>query len=321
MRVHSKLTVTLLALLAGVAMTFALRSHAQSNPQGNPQAAQNDAPLTDEQIHALAVRVLQNQHENDRMMTLFDRTEHDQVRGAGKGVDNKETLSRVVPTGTGEARVELQRDGMPTNEAAREEQWHSVTQALLTNSRTNDPEVKKEFERAEKRRHERDEFADAAGKAFRYHYAGRETIGGRRLLKVTFDPDPGFHSSVRYASICAHIHGTAWVDEASSQVVRVEAEMFDDYSIVGGLLAKIYRGSRLSAEQAEVEPGVWLPVHTSYDVLGRRLVFGMTMHEQMDYSDYRRVGAPREALLAISREHPPQTVEDVKTQRQRAGLP
>ena len=61
--------------------------------------------------------------------------------------------------------------------------------------------------------------------------------------------------------------------------------------------------------------------HTSYDVLGRRLVFGMTMHEQMDYSDYRRVGASREALLAISREHPPQTVEDVKTQRQRAGLP
>jgi hypothetical protein len=326
MQGYRKRILILLALpLAGVLLAFGSPARAQnepsSNPQGNPQAAQNDAPLTDEQVRALASRVLQNQHQNDRLMNLFERTEHNQASGTGQGAEHKDTLARVVPTGTGEARVELQRSGKPTDAAVREQQWHNVTQALVTNSRTDDPEVKKEYARAEKRRHERDEFADAAGKAFRYHYAGRETIGGRKLVKVTFDPDPSFHTSIRFASICAHIRGTAWVDEANAQIVRVEAEMFDDYSIVGGLLAKVYRGSRLNAEQAEIEPGVWLPIHTSYNVLARKLVFGVTMHEQMDYSDYRRVGAPREALLAISNEHAPQAVEDVKTQRQRSSLP
>jgi hypothetical protein len=306
MRYRPPIVVTLLSL-AVACVVFGPAAKSQD------QTAQSDAPPTDQQVRALEMRVLENQHHNDLLLEQYDRTEHDLLRG--KGVTNKETIARVVPTGTGEARVELQRDGMATDPALQAQQWRAVTQALLNNSRTDDPEVKKEYEKAEKRDHERAEIIDSVGKAFRFHYVDREVVGGRKLLVLSFDPDPGFHSSLRYASICAHIHGKAWVDESSAQVVRVQAELFDDYSLAAGLLAKVYRGSSVTLEQTEVEPGVWMPAHTSYEVAGRKFLFSLVMHEQIEDNDYRRVGPPREALQAIGSEHSEQSLENVKVQR------
>ena len=202
-----------------------------------------------------------------------------------------------MPTGTGEAHIELERDGMPTDAALQEEQWHALAKTLLTNSRTDDPDVKKEYERAAKRDHERAEIVDALGKAFRFHYVGRVTLGNRKLLELSFDPDPSFHSSLRYSGICAHLKGKVWIDESNAQIVRLDAELFDDYGLAAGIIGKVYRGSRASLEQTEIEPGVWLPTRLVYDVTGRKFLFAVTMHGETEDSEYRRVGPPpREAL-------------------------
>ena len=142
-----------------------------------------------------------------------------------------------------------------------------------------------------------------------------EVIGGQKLLVLSFDPDPSFRSSIRYSSITAHIHGKVWVNESTAQAVRIEAELFDDFSLAGGLLAKIYSGSGVVLEQSEIEPGVWLPTHFTYDLTGRKLLFAITMHDQTETTEYRRVGPPREALQAISIERPVQALENVKNQR------
>lgn len=299
-------------LLAGVIFSAA-RAQDQSVQASQTPQSQTDAPLSDQQIRELTMRVLNNQHRNDMALEQYMRTEHDQLRG--KGVTNKETLVRIVPTGTGEAKVELKRDGMPTDPAVQEEQWRAVKKALSANCQPDDPEVKKDYERAAKRDHERAEIVDAVGKAFHFHYVGREVIGGQKLLVLSFDPDPSYHSSIRYSSITAHIHGKVWVNESTAQAVRIEAELFDAYSLAGGLLAKIYSGSGVVLEQSEIEPGVWLPTHFSYDLTGRKLVFAITMHDQTETTEYRRVGPPREALQAISMERPEQALENAKNQR------
>jgi hypothetical protein len=186
--------------------------------------------------------------------------------------------------------------------------------ALSTNSRTDDPEVKKDYERAAKRQHERAEIVDALGKAFHFHYVGRVMLGNRKVLELNFDPDPTFHSSLRYSSICAHLKGKVWVDESSAQVVRLEAELFEDYGLAAGIIGKVYGGSSASLEQTEIEPGVWEPTRLVYDVTGRKFVFPVTMHGETVDSDYRRIGPPREALQTIGREHRNPTAENVKGQ-------
>ena len=65
-----------------------------------------------------------------------------------------------------------------------------------------------------------------------------------------------------------------WVDEANSQLVRLDAELKDDVTYAAGLIAKVYRGGRLTFEQQEAAPGIVLPTHTTYDFDGKKFVFG-----------------------------------------------
>ena len=272
-------------------------------------------PPSDEQIRALVARALKNQHQNDLLLKQYSRTEHDRVHASGHGLSDKDTLTRIVPTGTGEAKVELERNGTPTTPAQREDAWKAVTLALSNNSRVDDPEVKKDYERAAKRDHERAELVDAIASAFRYHFVHRENLNGRTVALFTFEPTPGFHTSVRFAGICAKIHGMVWVDENAAQIVRLDAQMFDDYSFVAGIVAKIYRGSRLILDLGEMEPGVWMLTHASVDLEGRRLMFAASLHETIDDRDYRRIGLPREALQSISLEQAADTKKNPASQR------
>jgi hypothetical protein len=313
MQCHARISMSLFSLLLAGVIFSGAGAQDQSVQTDQPPTGQAYAQLTDQQIRELTTRVLNNQHRNDMALEQYMRTEHDQLRG--RGVTSKETLVRIVPTGTGEAKVELKRDGMLTDPTVQEEQGHAIKKALSANCQPDDPEVKKDYERAAKREHERAEIVDAVGKAFFFHYIGREVIGGQKLLVLSFDPDPSYHSSIRYSSITGHVHGKVWVNESSAQAVRIEAELFDDYSLAGGLLAKVYSGSGVILEQSEIEPGVWLPTHFTYDITGRKLVFAITMHDQTETTEYRRVGPPREALQAISMERPEQALENAKNQR------
>lgn len=290
-----------LALLCAMAAAHApLHRNAAAPGQAEP----GQAPPTPEEIEALRVRALKNIHQSDELLGQYERTEHDRVRGMGKGIGNKDVISRIIPTGAGEARVELERDGKPNDLAVREQQWHRVAQELEANSHRNDPAVRREFERAARRQRERSEMVDAAGKAFRFQFVGREVKDGHTLLEARFEPDPAFRSSVRYAMVLKHIHGTLWVDEASGEIVRLNAELFEEVNIVGGLVVKVYRGSHMSLEQSEVQPGVWMPTHISYDLEGRLLLFPASYHELIDDSAYQHIGLPEEALAQILRDHP-----------------
>ena len=292
MRLH-RFILTALPLAAAMFLPGSRAQDADNRP---------DAAPTGDQIRQLVARTLMNEHDDDLLLQQYDRTEHDEVHATGHGLSDKDTLNRIVPTGTGEAHVELAKNGMPTTAAQREEAWKAIAQTLSNNARTNDPEIKKDYERAAKRERERAELVDAVAMAFRYHFVERENLGGRRVALFTFEPEPGFRTSVRYATICSKIHGMVWVDENAAQIVRLDAQMFDDYSFVAGIVAKIYRGSRLVLDQSEVEPGVWMPTHTNVDLEGRRFVFAASIHETIDDRDYRRVGHPQEALQAIALE-------------------
>ncbi len=288
-----------LALAAAIAAMAAVSAARQSV---QPSLTSGVAATAD-QVAAIVARATQNQHKDDAALEEYEFTERVVTRE--KGGATSEKISRVVPHGTGNFRVELARDGMPTGAALLETQWRDIAVALASYSDpANQQRVKEDRDKAAKERRERDELEDAIGKAFRFHWVGRTMRDQRPMVELTFEPDPAFKPSVRFSNLYAHVRGTAWVDEASGQVARVEAELFEDVPFVGGLVAKLDRGGKLAVEQAEVAPGVWAPTHYSVDLDGRKFVFGFSLHQQIEMSALTRVGQPRETLALIERDHP-----------------
>ncbi len=286
---------------AGLAAGFAAAGAAAA-PENRKQG-HDDTPLTLAEIRALVARAVADQHADDNALNEYDRTEHTVSRDSGKEVAPGETVERVFPVGTGEVRVALNRDGKPVDAALIEQSWRNVEKYLEIRSHPDDPAIRPEYEKAERRERAHAEMVDAIANAFRFRWAGRSTINGRPMIELAFEPDPTYKSSARFASVFAHTMGTVWFDESSGQVARLEAKLREDVPFYGGLLAKIYRGSWITVQQSEVAPGVWLPAAAKYDIEGRKFLFAASWRGQIDASGYRRVGPPAEALAVVQREH------------------
>jgi hypothetical protein len=287
-------------LLAALAATATIGLARQSATSSSTSSGTSPTP---EQVTAIVTRATLNQHKDDAALEEYEFTERVVTRD--KEGATSEKISRVVPHGTGDFRVELARDGMPAEAASIETQWRNIAVALASyNDPANQQRVKQDRDKAAKQRRERDELEDAIGKAFRFHWVGRTMRDQRALVELSFEPDPAFKPTVRLSNLYAHVRGTAWVDESSGQVARVEAELFEDVPFAGGLLAKLNRGGKVVIEQAEVAPDVWAPTRYSIDLDGRKFLFGFALHQQIEMSAHLRVGQPQQTLALIERDHP-----------------
>jgi len=303
MRQSTQVGFSLLAILAaGMTLSVAWPTAWPTSDADQDEGPHSETPLTAPQIQNLVDRAIENQRRNDLLLDQYARTERSLFHGSAKEPE-RNVVCRVIPAGDGIIRVELERDGKTSDAAFIEGQWHGAVQALLAEAHGRDPHVANFFETG-RHRHERAGMVTAIGKAFLFQWAGRASINGRTVVELNFVPDPTYRSVARFAILYAHSRGTAWVDESSGQLIRAEAKLTDDVSWGAGIIAKLYRGGQFTFEQREVEPGVWMPAHYSYDFDGRKFLFSLNVHERMEYTDYVRVGPPEEAIAVIRREHP-----------------
>jgi hypothetical protein len=282
-----------LALLPLIAATLVLCAQQKPANQG--------PPLNDTQIRAMVKRAIEMQHQSDAALDEYDRTE----RIVDRENDQKttDTTSRLVPVGGGEMRVDMNRNGQPVPPAEIAQEWRNVEGMMESRTHADDPAVKKEYEKQANRRRETAKMVDVISDAFRFHYAGRTLREGRSVVELDYEPNPEFKSSLRYAWAYKQVAGKIWVDEASGYVVRLEAELRHDIPVGGGIVGKVYSGSRMELEQAEQAPGVWLPTFSAYDVEGRKFVFPASLHRKLYASEYRHIGPPAQALSVLRSEH------------------
>ena len=300
---RTQIGFSLLAILAaGMTLSAAWPSILLTAEADHDEGKHSETPLTAQQIHDLVDRAIENQRRNDLLLDQYARTEHSVFHGTSKD-SGRDIVSRVIPAGEGIIRVELKRDGKTSDAAYLDQQWQGAAQALLAQTHGREPHVAN-FYGTERHRHERADMVTAIAKAFIFRWAGRVSINGRPVVKLSFSPDPTYRSSARFAPLYARSRGTAWVDESSAQLVRAEAELTDDVSWGAGIIAKLYRGGQFTFEQGEVAPNVWMPAHYSYDFEGRKFLFSLNVHEQMEYTDFTRMGPPEEAIVVLRREHP-----------------
>jgi hypothetical protein len=266
-------------------------------------AANESVPSAAEQ-HALIERVFANQHADDQALVFFERVEH--FKSHGKDGDQgsvQDWVVRQVPMGVGLARITLEDHGRAMDQASILSQEATVEHQLELAADPNNPQTRRDREKAERHQHDRAELIDAAHDAFTFTWAGREERNGKMWAKFRLDPNPSYKSTSRWADMMSHASAVIWVDEQAAQVGHIEAQLNSDVTIGGGLLARVYKGGKVVMDQYEVEPGVWLPTFRQDDFSGRKVLFSsLEIHERTETTNYKRIGSPDQALAVIRRE-------------------
>ena len=263
-------------------------------------ASSSDAPPSNEEGRVLLEKVIANQKQDDAAQFIYERLERLEIHKSGNSAPPEVKTVRAIPAGTGIDRIPLGPDGKPTDAAAYRAELEKLERSLQWASEEGRSQ-REAFEKIAKRQKERADLIDATRTAFLYTFTAREERDGRTLLKYQLVPNPAYKATSRQTAIFAKVRGYLWIDEQAAQLARAEIEVTDDISI-GGFLAKIYKGSHLVQERKEVVPGLWFATSAQYDFDGRRLFVSFGIHEKTSYSQYRRIGPPKEALQSIRAE-------------------
>jgi hypothetical protein len=280
------LIATLLSIVAG-------KSLAQDAPAGPTLQSELD------EQRALLERVIANQKKDDMAQFTYERLERLEVHKNSAQQPEIKT-SRAVPAGTGIDRIPVGPDGKPMDPAVYRAELEKLERTLAWAA--EDGRAQRDaYEKIAKKQKERAELIDATRNAFLYTFIEHDLRGDRTLSKYRLQPNPAYKPTSRATSIFSKVRGYLWIDDDAEQLARAEIEVTDDISI-GGFLAKVYKGSHLVQERYEIAPGLWFPTYSQYDFDGRRLFVSFSIHEHTLYSQYRRIGPPKEALQAIRAE-------------------
>ncbi len=264
------------------------------------QVPATNALPTEAEKGSLLDRVIANQKKNDEAQTIYERLEKVESRKSGQSAPPEIKISRAIPAGTGIDRIVVGPDGKPLDVVAYRVEMEKLERSLLWAS--GDGRSQREaYDKIAKKVKDRNEVIDATRTAFLYTFVSRELRADRILAKYHMEPNPAFKPTSRTTAAFARVRGLLWIDEAAAQLARVEVEVTDDIS-VGGFLAKVYKGSHLMQERYEMVPGLWFASYAQYDFDGRRLFVSFSIHERTFYSQYRRIGPPKEALADIRAE-------------------
>lgn len=243
-------------------------------------------------------RVITNQKRVDADLNIYERVERVEIRRTGSDPRPSEVkVWRVFPAGTGMNKIPLTAEGKP----ASAENYRAALEKLATTlvwAAESGPAQREAYAKVERKKKERNELIDSTRKAFLFAKVGEETRAGRVLVRYEMMRNPAFKPSTRNEMLFTRIAGTLWIDQETSELAKIEGHVTDDITLAL-FLAKVYRGSYFMQEWYEMAPGVWLPSYQQYDFDGRKFVVPFSIHERTFYTNYRRVGPPKEAVEVV----------------------
>ena len=116
------------------------------------------------------------------------------------------------------------------------------------------------------------------------------------MLNAT--PKPGYVPLNHEGKVLMGMKGKLWIDQATYQWVKVEAQVVRPVSFFG-FFARVGPGTRFVLEQEPVNDNLWLPKHFSVNVVASAFGFIDERSTEDDtYRDYRPM--PNAVALAPS---------------------
>jgi len=266
--------------------------YSQTVPAENP--ATEASPAGEDMFS----RVIANQKRLDADMNVYERVERTEIRKTGNDPKPSEVkVWRVFPAGTGTSKIPLTAELKPTSGESYRAALEKLQTTLVWAAETG-PAQREAYAKVERRKKERNDLIDSTRKAFLFTKNGEEMRGDRVLVKYEMTRNPAFKPANRNEMLFSKVRGTLWIDKETSELAKIEGHVTEDISLAL-FLAKVYQGSYFMQERYEMSPGVWLPTYQQYDFDGRKFVVPFSIHERTFYTNYKRVGPPKEAVEVV----------------------
>ena len=129
--------------------------------------------------------------------------------------------------------------------------------------------------------------------ALRFTIDRRTLLEGQPTIAVKFEPKPGASAETREGNLARRFAGTILVNEASKEVVRVDAMAIEDLTYGFGMVARLGKGTSVALTRERVEPNLWLPTSIRFTGTGRALLFRrLDIDQSIEWLDYRRPSLP-----------------------------
>jgi hypothetical protein len=80
-----------------------------------------------------------------------------------------------------------------------------------------------------------------------------------------------------------------WIDEKDKQVARLEAVLYENFNIGGGVLAKLNKGATFTLDRERIGDEIWLPSQTDINLSVRVfMVKGIDVNQIVKSYDYHK---------------------------------
>lgn len=170
-------------------------------------------------------------------------------------------------------------------EQAVEEQ--KLQQAIQKRQHESDRERSRRMSKYMKERNQDHAMMNEMVEAFTYTLAGEEKLDGFDVWVLDATPKPGYQPKNHEAKVLTGMRGKLWVDKATYQWVKVDAQVVKPVSFFG-FFAKVGPGTRFVLEQEPVSNSLWLPKHFSMKVNASAMGFiNENSSEDDTYRNYR----------------------------------
>jgi hypothetical protein len=185
-------------------------------------------------------------------------------------------------------RRTLERDGKPLSPEEQRTEQKKLDRETRRLSSETPAERQRRLDEAEKRRRREFAFLSEIPELFDLRLEADSTVDGRPVWVVSGAPRPGAKAKSGDAKMLLKLRGRMWIDKATYQWARVEAETTDTISW-GLFLARLNPGAKMTFEQTEVNSELWLPKRLLLNGSGRvGLIKRLSQDEEIEWSNYQK---------------------------------
>ena len=185
-------------------------------------------------------------------------------------------------------RMTVERDGKPLSPDEQRAEHKKLDQAVRKLGSETPAEKQKRLQESEAARKSEFAFLSEIPDLFDLRLEGEATVDGRPVWVVSGAPRPGAKPKSRDAKMLLKVRGRMWIDKATHQWAKVEAETTDTISW-GLFLARLNPGAKLTFEQTEVNSEIWLPKRLYLTGAGRvGLLKRLSEDTEIQWSNYRK---------------------------------
>lgn len=245
--------------------------------------------LTDpvEIVRKLATADRRNR-EVARQYTFISRSEERELDDRGKVTKTESTTKEVTFLHGRYYARKVARNDKPLTAAEAAKEDEKLRKEAAKRERESRDENSKLAQEQAKQQEQFRKLIDEIVKAYELKLEGIDQIDQREVYRISANPRGDYNRRMPPYSILKNLRGQMWVDCSEFQLVKVEADVVDNFSL-GLVLARISAGTRLHFEQTRVNGEVWLPKFAAAKIDGRFGVFKKVRQEsETTWKDFRK---------------------------------